>query len=123
MGRGGDALDRPRAAPSRRSVCAGTPGVVFDARGKQTHRLQARELGSPGSAVAELFPLERGGVLAFAPYPRGEALLVDFDGSLLGRWLLDRFYTGGNSYLAERGDHVVFTHSRENQVRVLQLRR
>jgi hypothetical protein len=87
---------------------------TFDARGALVHRLMTRDLGNPGSGVDEIFPLARGAVLAFAPYPRAETFLVDPTGRLLEEWRLQKetLYTGGKSFVADAGDRSLFAHSR-----------
>jgi len=84
--------------------------AVLDAAGKQTHRIEGRRLGTPGSTVRIVFPLARGAVLAFASYPRGEAVLVDAAAQTLARWSLGTLYVGGQTRFAEGGGRVILTH-------------
>lgn len=89
--------------------------AAFDGKtGRRTHRVQARDLGTKGSAVEALFPLRRGAILAFAPYPRGETLLVDLDARLLFQWKLGRFYAGGRSFFVEDERSALFAHTTES---------
>jgi hypothetical protein len=78
--------------------------------GKLAHRIEGRKLGSPGSTVRVVFPLERGAVLGFASYPRGEGVLVDAEAQTLARWKLGTLYVGGVTRCAEGGGRVVLTH-------------
>jgi hypothetical protein len=84
--------------------------AIFDARGKQTSRVQARELGARGASVDVIFPLGRGQILGFSPFPRGDVILVDAGAQLVARWELENFYSGGKSYIAEGGGRVCFAH-------------
>lgn len=90
--------------------------MSFDltAKGKSLTRLLARDLGSAGAAIEELFPLRCGSVLAFSPYPRGDTFLFDANARILRRWELERFYSGGRSFIADGGDRVLFGHARDS---------
>jgi len=96
--------------------------ALFDGRGKQLQRVQAKDLGERGHAVDELFALLGGDLLAFTPFPKGMTMLVGWDAQLRGQWKLERFYIGGASALADHGDRVLFSHSRDS-TRLLRLTR
>jgi hypothetical protein len=85
--------------------------AVIDAAGTVTHRIECRRLGSAGSTVRSVFPLERGEVLAFANYPRGEAVLVDVESQARARWTLGTLYVGGTTLFAEGGGRLILTHN------------
>lgn len=78
--------------------------------GRITSRVEGRKLGTSGSTVRVVFPLERGAVLGFANYPRGEAVLVDAQSQALGRWHLGTLFVGGRTRSAEGGGRVILTH-------------